>query len=89
MKDQFDSIYNRLHKIYAKHLRRYKNPDSKQICCMWSTRNPPDEVCYSKQMDDICSEFDIDISEDEAIETYNMVLSESTDFIISKMIAKK
>ena len=89
MKDQFDDIYNRLHKIYAKQLRRYKNPDSKQICCMWSTRNPPDEVCCSKQMNDICSEFDIDISENEAIELYNMILSEANEFIIAKMITKE
>ena len=38
-------IYNRLHRIYDKHRRKYKkNPDSKQMCCMWSLSIPPDII---------------------------------------------
>ena len=63
MKTEYKDIYDRLHKLYKKHLRRFKNPDSKQICCTWSTRNPPDEIYECSQMDDIQDEFNIRIIE--------------------------
>jgi len=81
MKTEYQDIYERLHKLYKKHLRRFKNPDSKQICCMWSTRNPPDEIYDCSQMDDIQDEFNVRVTEDDALELYDMTLDEATKFI--------
>ena len=48
---------------------------------MWSTRNPPDEIYECSQMDDIQDEFNIRITEDDALDLYDMKLDEATDFI--------
>ena len=54
MKKARDDIYGILHSIYAKHLRRHKeNPDSKQMCCMWSTDDPPDIIEGTEPICDI------------------------------------
>ena len=82
MNTEYQNIYNRLHKIYKKHLKRYKNSDSKQICCMWSTYNPPDEIYECQQIYDIEKEFDIDLTEDDALEIYDMKLDEATKYIM-------
>ena len=88
MKSEHQDIYDRLHKLYKKYFRRYKNPDSKQICCMWSTRNPPDEIYECSQMDDIQDEFNIRLTEDDALELYDMKLDEATEYI-AKLIKKQ
>lgn len=85
MKTEYQDIYERLHKLYQKHLRRFKNPDSKQMCCMWSTRNPPDEIYDCSQMDDIQAEFKVRVTEDDALELYDMTLDEATK-CIAKLI---
>ncbi len=82
MNKECQDIYNRLHKIYKRHLKRYRNPDSKQICCMWSTYNPPDEIYECQQIYDIEEEFDIELTEDDAIEIYDMMLEEAAAFIL-------
>lgn len=82
MKTEYQDIQDRLHKLYQKYLRRFKNPDSGQICCMWSTHNPPDEIYDCSQMDDIQDEFNIHITENDAFELYEMKLDEATEFIV-------
>ncbi len=71
-------IYQKLHKIYKKHQKRYKhNPDSLQMCVMWSTINPPDTLEDTKPIEDIKNTFDIYLEEEEAVELYDMDLSEA------------
>ena len=48
---------------------------------MWSTRNPPDEIYDCSQMDDIQEEFNVRVTEDDALELYDMTLDEATKFI--------
>jgi hypothetical protein len=48
---------------------------------MWSTRNPPDEIYDCSQMDDIQDEFNVRVTEDDALELYDMTLDEATKFI--------
>ncbi|MEI6309472.1 MAG: hypothetical protein WCP58_07510 [bacterium] len=73
-----ESIYQALLVIYEKHRRRYRNnPDSKQICCMWSTSSPPDTLEKTSQIRDIEKAFDIFIDEDSAVELYDMDLDEA------------
>ena len=78
MKKASDDNYAILHSIYAKHRRRHKeNPDSKQMCCMWSTDDPPNIIEGTEPIYDIEAAFDICIDDDEALELYDMNLDEA------------
>ena len=83
MKKARDEIRATLHSIYAKHRRRHKeNPDSKQMCCMWSTDDPPDIIEGTEPICDIEAAFDIAIDDDEALELYDMNLDEAARKIL-------
>ncbi len=70
--------YQALYAIYDKHRRKYRgNPDSKQMCCMWSTNRPPDTLSYTRPIYDIEEAFSIEIDEDEAVKIYDMNLDEA------------
>lgn len=78
MSDAYKIAYQTLLAIYDKHRRKYRgNPDSKQMCCMWSTNNPPDSLSHTQPILDIEDAFDIKIDENEAMEIYHMVLDEA------------
>ena len=82
--------YQILHAIYDKHRRKYRgNPDSKQMCCMWSTNNPPDSLSDTQPIFDIESAFNIEIDEDEAMKIYDMVLDEAVKKILEMKDAQK
>ena len=82
--------YQTLHAIYDKHRRKYRgNPDSKQICCMWSTNNPPDTLSDTRPIYDIEDAFSIEIDEDEAVEIYDMKLDEAIKKIMEMKRAQK
>lgn len=72
-------IYDNLHKIYQKHRKKHKsNPDSKQMCCMWSTQNPPDVIEDTDQIYDIEEVFNISIDDNDCYLIYDMYLDEAT-----------
>ena len=78
MKKARDDIWATLHSIYVKHHRRHKeNPDSKQMCCMWSTDDPPDIIEWTEPICDIETAFGIEIDDDAALELYDMNLDEA------------
>ena len=78
MKDKYQSVYENLHRIYEKHRRNHpENGDSKQMCCMWSTSDPPDIIEGTLPFDDIEDTFSISISDDGALELYDMHLDEA------------
>ena len=69
--------------IYQKHRKKHRgNPDSKQMCCMWSTNDPPDVLEDTKPMLDLMEAFDIRIDEDAAIELYDMTLDQAATRIV-------
>ena len=69
------SAFDALHRIYSKHLRNHsENPDSKQMCCMWSTDDPPDTIEDTEPIYEIEEAFEICIEEDTAMDLYNMDL---------------
>lgn len=69
------SAYDMLHSIYAKHRRKHnENPDSKQMCCMWSIDDPPDTIEDTEPILEIEGSFEISIGEDTAMELYDMDL---------------
>ncbi|MBZ0110101.1 MAG: hypothetical protein K8F52_15720 [Candidatus Scalindua rubra] len=85
MRKDYKNIFDRFHRIYKKYQAKYKNPDSNQICCMWSTKNPPDEIYECSQISDIEKEFKICLSELDVYELYDMKLDEATEYIIKKL----
>ena len=78
MKNDFKAVYDLLHRIYLKHLRKYSgNSNSKQMCCMWSTKNPPDTIEGTPPLEDIENAFNIIIDDEAAMELYDMYLDEA------------
>jgi hypothetical protein len=45
---------------------------------MWPTNNPPDDIYNSSQISSIETAFNIELSEDDALELYDMDLGEAT-----------
>ena len=83
MKNNYKHTYETLYKIYKKYQKRYKgNPDSEQMCCMWSTYNPPDIIEGTKPFRDIEHAFNISIDNDDALDLYDMHLDEAAKRII-------
>ena len=79
----YQNTYKILHQIYEKHRRKYKeNSDSKQMCCMWSTNDPPDIIEGTEPFCDIEDVFNISINEDDALDLYDMNLNDAAKFII-------
>jgi hypothetical protein len=83
MKHNLGSIYDKLEAVYSKGRRKHReNPDSKQMCCMWSTDDPPDIIDETDPICDIEDTFGIQISEDEALELYDMHLNQAAQKIL-------
>jgi len=83
MKDEYQSVYDTLHRIYQKHRRKYQeNGDSKQMCCMWSTDDPPDIIEGTPPFDDIEEAFGITVDDDTALEFYDMYLDKAATRIV-------
>ena len=88
LNQSYFEVYKTLDKIYQKHRKKYReNPDSKQLCCMWSTNDPPDVLEDTEPLLDIEEAFDISIDEDAAIELYDMTLDQVTKRIM-ELIAR-
>jgi hypothetical protein len=85
-KRNYFEVNNILNAIYQKHRKKqWKNPDSKQMCCMWSTDDPPDVLEDTEPLLDMEKAFDICIDEDSAIEMYEMTLDQATKRIMELM----
>lgn len=83
MDNEYKETYTKLYKIYKKYQKKYKhNPDSHQMCCMWSTVNPPDTIEDTKPIYEIEKTFEINLDEDEALVLYDMDLDEAAQRII-------
>jgi len=73
-------------------LKKYSNDENihlsqdSQMCCFWSIDNPPDVLEVTDQLEEIQAEFNIAISEDEAVEMYDMTLQEASDCIQALII---
>ena len=83
MKHNLGSVYNKLEAVYSKHRRKHReNPDSKQMCCMWSTDDPPDIIEGTDPICDIEDAFGIQISDEESLELYDMPLNQAAQKIL-------
>ena len=82
-KTDYQSAFDLLHRVYQKHRRHHpENGDSQQMCCMWSTDDPPDIIEHTPPFHDIEDAFDIAIDDDAALDLYNMRLDEATRTIL-------
>ena len=73
-----EGVLQTLTSIYSRYRDRYSNnSDSNQMCCMWSTSNPPDILSETDQVADLEDAFNIQLSEDDAVELYDMLLDEA------------
>jgi hypothetical protein len=79
-----------LQAIYDKHRRKYRHhSNTKQMCCMWSTKNPPDTLSDTQPIEDIEFAFNIAIDEDEAVKIYDMTLDEAIKKIMEMKSIQK
>lgn len=74
----------RLAKLYQNCTCVAANPNS-QMCLFWLTDNPPDVLQFTEPMEAIQDEFDIDLSEIEAVELYDMSLQEASIYLQRKV----
>jgi hypothetical protein len=76
---ELEKIVDTLYKIYNKYRGRYpeNSMDSKQMCLMWSTDDPPDVIEGTAPFDEIEEAFDIYIDDNDALELYDMTLEEA------------
>ena len=64
--------------LYDKYRNKYSgNSDSGQMCCMWSTHNPPDDIYDTEQILSIEKTFNIEFKESEVYELYDMTIQEA------------
>ena len=91
MREDYQSIYSMLHRIYQRHRRKHpKNRDTHQMCCMWSTNDPPDIIEGTPPFDDIQDAFGISIDDDTALELYDLDLDDAAKKILEmKMVLCK
>ena len=83
MKTEYQTVYEVLYQIYETHRRHHpENADSEQMCCMWSTDDPPDIIEGTPPLTDIENAFGISIDDDAALELYDLRLDEAARKII-------
>ena len=73
-------IQSRLMLLYREHAKRKPEPES-QMCCLWSIDDPPDVLLCTEPLEAIEEEFDIVLTDNEAVELYDMRLAEAAGFI--------
>ncbi len=84
MKTDDKALYDILYGIYDTHRRKYpeNSKDSRQMCLMWSTNDPPDIIEDTPPFDDIADAFGITIDWEDALELYDMRLDEAMTRLI-------
>ena len=79
----YEETYTILHDIYHKHRKHnHENGDSKQMCCMWSTDDPPDQIEGTDPFLDVETAFNITIDDDDALDLYDMYLKDAAKRIM-------
>ena len=77
---ELQKTFDILYKIYNKHRKKHPENsfDSEQMCLMWSTNEPPDEIEGTAPLNDIEEIFDIVINDKDSLALYDMTLKETT-----------
>lgn len=69
--------------LFRKYVHSSKPNVESQMCLLWSIKNPPDVLEDTKQLKDIKTAFDVSITEDQAVEMYDMNLLEASEYVQS------
>ncbi|MDA3809030.1 MAG: hypothetical protein PF518_01750 [Spirochaetaceae bacterium] len=72
---------NKLLVIFKKYIPEKKPNEKSQMCLIWSTEKSPDILTETDQMEDLETVFNLDFSEDEAIQIYDMTIAEAAIYI--------
>ena len=77
---ELEKTFDILYKIYKTHRKQYPENsfDSKQMCLMWSTNEPPDEIEGTEPFNDVEEAFDITIDDEDSLDLYDMTLKEAS-----------
>jgi hypothetical protein len=77
---ELQKTFDTLYEIYNKHRKKHPENsfDSEQICLMWSTSEPPDEIEGTSLLNDIEDAFDIEINDEDSLDLYDMTLKEAS-----------
>ena len=76
------STIKKLRELHMRYRKLYKgNENSEQMCCMWSISRPPDDIYNTDQVYSIEEAFNIELSEDDALELYDMDIVEAAEKI--------
>jgi hypothetical protein len=78
-------ILEQLYKIFREYVGHMEPNENSQFCIMWALDDPPDVLEITPQIGSIEEAFDISLSEDDAVELFDMSLLEAS-FRIQKAI---
>jgi hypothetical protein len=78
-------ILEQLYKIFREYVGHMEPNENSQFCIMWALDDPPDVLEMTPQIGSIEEAFDISLSEDDAVELFDMSLLEAS-FRIQKAI---
>lgn len=73
-----NDVLNKLFLLFERYSPESKPSADSQMCLLWSVKNPPDVLEGTKQLEAIEAEFEIIITEDAAVEMYDMNLQEAS-----------
>lgn len=76
-----NDVLNKLLLLFERYSPESKPSADSQLCLLWSVKNPPDVLEGTNQLEAIEAEFEIIITEDEAIEIYDMNLQEASEVL--------
>ena len=75
-----EELLNELIKIHSRYaFDRYYSDESSQLCTMWSTDDPPDQLGATDPLDAIGDLIETNIDEEYAVELYDLTLKEAAE----------
>ncbi len=74
-------ILELLYKVFREYAGHLEPNENSQLCIMWALNDPPDVLDCTAQIGSIEEAFDISLSEDDAVELFDMSLLEASLYI--------
>jgi len=76
-----NDIYNKICNVYRKHSGDLNPEPTSQMCLLWSGDDPPDILENTEPLNDLESELNFGIDEDDAVNLFDINLAEATDYL--------
>jgi hypothetical protein len=74
-------VLEQLYTIFREYVGHIEPNENSQLCIMWAPDDPPDVLDITPQIGSIEEAFDISLSEDDAVELFDMSLLEASFYI--------